>query len=626
MSKPLLVLLTLLLTISPVPILGAAQADTPDWLSGWSYRKTHNITGNAVDAGTNYQFIVNVEFGEGADSGNTVYLGLQSQADFDDIRFTDDDGTTLLDYWRESYTASDSALFWVEVQDSIGISETIQFYIYYGRDSVNTTSNGDATFNLFSDFRQHMDLDSWTRYSASDDFVKSEDIELVGIVDTVGKCEGFVYDGEYYYLSTFDSPLDEGWLYQVNGDIEIVRSLEVTDGTLSHTGGICLYDGYLYVPMAEGAATQVYPSKLKRYHAETLSYVDTVATSAGFDNDHWGGVVIVGELNRMYVSNWGVEELYVFEIDGTYVTTIETPPDFNIQDFVYVEEEGLIYGSKQDGAHNIISVWRPDGNGDSLTFMGEVMTENVRTTNGFTWYDGYFYSCLATPTTIDPCYIRKMSGSDLELEIYDYYIYNETAIGPNLMMEARLNMGGNRKFNMGFSATHPTGGTQIGLHNSDGVVNIFEGNEDDDCGFTFDSGTWITLSLAWYDNNAKAYKNRGSVHSTFDADIAGTSLEPDIALWGSADVAIYCKWVLIRNWVYSEPIRDGWGAEELIGLSTQILWNVDVAVLFFGLIMIPSSFIYLIRGGKDDMSTDKFFYFMLFFFVGMALFLGVILP
>jgi hypothetical protein len=37
------------------------------------------------------------------------------QADFDDIRFTDDDQTTLIDHWREEYTASTSATFWVEV-------------------------------------------------------------------------------------------------------------------------------------------------------------------------------------------------------------------------------------------------------------------------------------------------------------------------------------------------------------------------------------------------------------------------------------------------------------------------------------------------------------------------------
>jgi len=52
-----------------------------------------------------------------------------------------------------------------------------------------------------------------------------------------------------------------------------------------------------------------------------------------------------------------------------------------------------------------------------------------------------------------------------------------------------------------------------------------------------------------------------------------------------------------------------------------IPWTV-----FFGLIMIPASTLYLVKGGKDEMSSDRFFYFIIVFIIGWALLLGGIMP
>ena len=67
--------------------------DGNEWLEGWDYRRTIPITGSA-GAGTLYQVPILVSY----DS--------DMQTDFDDIRFTDNDGSTLLAYWIESYVAS----------------------------------------------------------------------------------------------------------------------------------------------------------------------------------------------------------------------------------------------------------------------------------------------------------------------------------------------------------------------------------------------------------------------------------------------------------------------------------------------------------------------------------------
>lgn len=121
---------------------GQAQLAAPSgWLSSsWTYRRPITIdnTGNA-SALSNYQVQITL----------TYYS--QMQADFDDVRFTDTDGTTLLDHWQQSKTNSTTATYWVEVP-SIGASSTKTIYLYYSNAAAATLSNGEATFELFDDF------------------------------------------------------------------------------------------------------------------------------------------------------------------------------------------------------------------------------------------------------------------------------------------------------------------------------------------------------------------------------------------------------------------------------------------------------------------------------------------
>jgi hypothetical protein len=82
-------------------------------------------------------------------------------SDFSDLRFTSSDGVTLLDYWIESYTASTSAVVWVEVA-SLVKSTTV--YMYYGNTSATTTSSGDSVFLVFDDFNDGtIDSSKWTQ-------------------------------------------------------------------------------------------------------------------------------------------------------------------------------------------------------------------------------------------------------------------------------------------------------------------------------------------------------------------------------------------------------------------------------------------------------------------------------
>ncbi len=119
------------------------------WLSGWSFRKSHVINGS-TGAGTDYQISINVHFGSGTDNGTDVYCASLVNTDFSDIRFTDDDGITELDYWMEESHVSDNATFWVEVRDNLDTHQSI--FIYFNNEAAVTSSDGSKTFLLFDDF------------------------------------------------------------------------------------------------------------------------------------------------------------------------------------------------------------------------------------------------------------------------------------------------------------------------------------------------------------------------------------------------------------------------------------------------------------------------------------------
>jgi len=140
-----------------------------NWLTGWGFRKSHIISA-AAGAGTNYQVCIKVYYGNGVDGTEVlgdmtigkVYLGGNGEdTSFGDVRFTDNDGDTELDYWMEEHTDSDYALFWVEVKDDL-TTDPVTIYIYYGKADTNTTSNGPNTFSDLFDHFDTLDLTKWT--------------------------------------------------------------------------------------------------------------------------------------------------------------------------------------------------------------------------------------------------------------------------------------------------------------------------------------------------------------------------------------------------------------------------------------------------------------------------------
>jgi len=143
-----------ILTIIIFCIFGFISKVQAGWLSGYSYRKSVTLS-RPSGAVTNYQMKLKVGESSGA-SDYDVHCNGHVLSNFNDLRFTTSNGTTLLNYWIESIsgtTPNQTATIWIKF-DSIGTSAT-KFYMYYGNSGASAYSNISNTF-LFGD-----DFESW---------------------------------------------------------------------------------------------------------------------------------------------------------------------------------------------------------------------------------------------------------------------------------------------------------------------------------------------------------------------------------------------------------------------------------------------------------------------------------
>jgi hypothetical protein len=142
------------------------------WLSSsWQYRKGHAFC-SAAGAGTNYQVKVVVHSGSGTDDGENVYLNGHPANWPNDIRFTDDDGSTELGYWMADSDAN-TATFWVKVADDLGTADRT-IWIYYGNSGAGSNSDFSSVTEAelvnpgFEDTAICLETDptSWTHIAA----------------------------------------------------------------------------------------------------------------------------------------------------------------------------------------------------------------------------------------------------------------------------------------------------------------------------------------------------------------------------------------------------------------------------------------------------------------------------
>ncbi len=152
------------------------------YLSGYSKYKVLTLTGGASGAQTAFQLKLAVSY-EAA-----------MQGDFDDLRFTRADGTTLIDACAEVIVTDTSATVWVEFPTTPANTVEQIYRMYYGNASAANYWDGDATFECFDGF---------------------EDDGKIAVNKTT---KGTIYDTTRYAMCPFTIKLHDGTLFSVFGE------------------------------------------------------------------------------------------------------------------------------------------------------------------------------------------------------------------------------------------------------------------------------------------------------------------------------------------------------------------------------------------------------------------------
>lgn len=292
-NKLLAVLLAVILTSvtffvvfnAPAP---SVSAESKNWLSGWTYRKSHYIYGSP-GAGTDYQVKITAHYTPGTDSGSDVYLQSSCQKNFDDVRFTDGDGVTPLDYWLETKTDGNTAVFWVKINGNLDTDQTI--FIYYGNKTVTTASNMDNTFPFADDFSSPtLDPAKWRTFGSGN----------------------AIMTGTNCTLAT--NPQDNGWIYILGNTLVGTnysirfRSLVIEQGQdrWTHHGFATIYNA-----STDGGRIDEYPNYITMSQ-ESVFYAWSLRTRT------------YAETTRVDISNNepAKEVFYTFEIERNGTTNV----------------------------------------------------------------------------------------------------------------------------------------------------------------------------------------------------------------------------------------------------------------------------------------------------------------
>ncbi|MCW4043917.1 MAG: hypothetical protein NWE94_00170, partial [Candidatus Bathyarchaeota archaeon] len=158
--------------------------------------------------GVNYQIRVQVNYGSGTDGGENVYLAGKCRVDFGDVRFTADDGSTLLDYWMERSGVDETP---TDIRGTVFVSNNGTAYVGWGNNLYKSVDFGQSWQNIAT--------------------ISNADLTVVFVASN-----GYVYFTAYDGYNGALAPEDRG-LWRCINDTEFQRVQDLPDGCSIFPGG-----------------------------------------------------------------------------------------------------------------------------------------------------------------------------------------------------------------------------------------------------------------------------------------------------------------------------------------------------------------------------------------------------
>jgi YVTN family beta-propeller protein len=275
--------------------------------TSWGKRRAIVVTGSTAGAQENYQIKIELPY------------ATSMKTDFSDIRFTDFNGTSLLNHWMESKTDGVSAIFWVKVPYIPISPNTINIYVYYGNPSVASTSNGDNTFTFFDTFGTGGTTGDW-------DYTYNH----------IGE-HSIIHDGKLYVPKYNNNPY--GGISILNPETGAVIKNIITGGAYLASTPLIDKNGYIHLYNAGSAGF------LKKIDETTGTVVNTLSIPRGFDwetltYDSENDVIIAGQ----YQGGSGENAPKLRGISAVDYTTVWTNPDITFSNTTVQLAPPLIVG------------------------------------------------------------------------------------------------------------------------------------------------------------------------------------------------------------------------------------------------------------------------------------------
>ena len=171
-----------------VPALSHAQG----WYDlDWQYRKEITVNASQVTATlTNFPLLVNV-----TDSD----LQTNALSSGDDILFTGEDGTSLLDYEIESYDTTGHLVAWVEIPSLSDTTDTV-IYLYYGNSLASSLENANGVWDSNYVMVQHLNETTGDHLDST-----SNPNDGTASVTTQGSATGQINGADEFDITALDS-------------------------------------------------------------------------------------------------------------------------------------------------------------------------------------------------------------------------------------------------------------------------------------------------------------------------------------------------------------------------------------------------------------------------------------
>ncbi len=358
------------------------------WDHSWLYRKPINVTDNSGSTLSNYQVKLIID-----------HVASKMNPDFSDLRFTDSDQVTLIPYWVEKYTASVSAVAWVNVP-SILSSGNRTIYMYYGNIAATSASNGTATFEFFDDFETVYDGPSfWTDKQALP-------VPRADAASAVYNGKLYVFGG--YYQGPNDAknetyeydPLSNSWTRKA-------------DAPTARWGGVAVeYEGKIYVFGGTAYISDIDVTEVYDPATDTWTAKDNPSPS-GFNY----GVMGARYGDKIHLFRHGMHYEYDPATDTyTWKPSMPTPRTFGtcavVNDEIYViggqhyggsPEIGMLPNNETEAYDPIANTWTTKAPMPISKFGSErggcVINGKIYVTHGRNWTAYFIDNYVYDPTT-----------------------------------------------------------------------------------------------------------------------------------------------------------------------------------------------------------------------------------